>query len=102
MQLRRVAVYVIIVWAIFFLMFSTSVHSINAQRLLIPSLRQTNFLGEQISIYGAMWNKDESRILTWSGAIVNMWDAETGENLLTLRHDGAIYGALWNKDESRI
>ncbi|MAT42179.1 MAG: hypothetical protein CL609_07545 [Anaerolineaceae bacterium] len=51
------------------------------------------------SVTSAEWNKDESRILTNSDAI-RIWDAETGELLLTL--DYRVWGVQWNEDETSI
>ncbi len=57
-------------------------------------------------IWGAKWNQDESRILTWNqDGTAKVWDAATGKLILDLRHKKTAYGldgAKWNQDESRI
>jgi WD40 repeat protein len=44
--------------------------------------------------------------LTWSGewgeGTAVVWDAGSGERLLTLSHEGEVWGVAWNQDESRI
>jgi WD40 repeat protein len=51
-----------------------------------------------------MFNKDESRILTWSwDGTARLWQADTSELLIpALRHEGAVRGAMFSKDESWI
>ena len=52
---------------------------------------------------GAVWSKDEQRILTWSfDGTVGVWDATSGQRLTTLRHEGLVDGAVWSEDEQRI
>jgi WD40 repeat protein len=59
-------------------------------------------------VYGALFSKDERRILSWSGSYrgsigeARVWDAATGEALLSLRHEGPVLGAMFSKDERRI
>src|SRR3712207_7165788 len=44
-----------------------------------------------------------SRILSWSGSGLWLWDAATGQPVGSpMRHDGSVHGAQWNRDESRI
>jgi hypothetical protein len=52
-------------------------------------------------VHQALWNADESRILTssWDGT-ARVWDAETGQGLLTLSAE--INQAIWSRDERRI
>ena len=52
----------------------------------------------------AIWNADESRILTTGGDdTTRVWDAETGDVLAILEgHKEAVLQAIWNADESRI
>jgi WD40 repeat protein len=55
-------------------------------------------------VWQAVWNADESRILTasWDGT-ARVWDAQTGEELLILSgHTDPVWQAAWNADESRI
>jgi WD40 repeat protein/DNA-binding SARP family transcriptional activator len=68
--------------------------------------------GHRGAVRQAVWNSDESRILTASSdGTARVWDvstalstgAGTGVELLTLSgHDGAVNQATWNGDESRI
>ena len=59
-------------------------------------------LEHEFPVFGAIWNADETRILTWSGGGLYVWDATTGENLLALRSGGSVSGAVWNADETEI
>jgi WD40 repeat protein len=56
------------------------------------------------SVNGALFNHDESRILTWSGdGTARLWDARTGQPLgPALQHKERVNGALFSHDESRI
>ena len=50
-----------------------------------------------------VFNRDESRILTWSrDKTARLWDASSGQTLLTLTHQNAVDGAVFNRDGSRI
>ncbi len=54
-------------------------------------------------VSGATWNADESKILTWSeDGRARVWDAATGEKVVSLIHDASVGGAIWNADESLI
>ena len=60
-------------------------------------------LSHEGQVYGAQWNEDGSRILSWSDdGTAQVWDAASGDPLLTLRHEGSVNGAQWNGDGSRI
>lgn len=49
------------------------------------------------------WNTDESRILIWSGDVVKVLDAVTGDSILTLQGDNdPIAGALWSPLDTYI
>ncbi|MBZ0303550.1 MAG: TIR domain-containing protein [Anaerolineae bacterium] len=50
----------------------------------------------------AVWNADETRILSWAGSTIRVWDAESGDVLRTLRHEAVVRGAIWSKDEARV
>jgi WD40 repeat protein/DNA-binding SARP family transcriptional activator len=52
----------------------------------------------------AVWNSDESRILTaGQDGTARVWDAETGAELLTLSgHTDGVWWGIWNSDDSRI
>lgn len=57
------------------------------------------------SVGGAIWNRDETQILSWGfTGFVNTWDTRTGEKLLDLANEGyvSVIGATWNRDETRI
>jgi WD40 repeat protein len=56
------------------------------------------------AVSGAVFNHDESRILTWSwDRTAQVWDAHTGQKLgQALQHSGPVNGAMFNHDESRI
>jgi len=68
--------------------------------------------GPADAVWQAVWNSDGSRILIagcqrcpmclCSGGIAQVWDASTGEGLITLSHSGDVSQAVWNSDESRI
>ncbi|MCI5164066.1 MAG: WD40 repeat domain-containing protein [Candidatus Electrothrix sp. AX5] len=51
-----------------------------------------------------MFNKDETRILTWSkDNTARLWDSGTGRAALPpLKHEQGMRGAAFNKDETRI
>ncbi|RMD52511.1 MAG: hypothetical protein D6828_05635, partial [Nitrospirae bacterium] len=54
-------------------------------------------------VKGALFNKDETRILSWSGdRTVRLWDAKNGSLIATMKHDSEVYDALFNRDETRI
>src|SRR5207247_11149764 len=96
MRLRRFIVGVLVLCTSITIFFVAISHAVNVQ--LVSS--------HQITIYGAVWNKDESRILTSKGAVVEVWVVATGNNLLTLSLSqstfGAISSASLHKDEIRI
>ena len=48
---------------------------------------------------GAVFNRDESRILTWSeDKTARLWDAATGQEVVPpLRHEGSVSGAAFNR-----
>ena len=56
------------------------------------------------SVNGALFSRDESRILSWSGdKTLRLWDAATGAQIgPAMKHDGSVNGALFSRDESRI
>ena len=61
-------------------------------------------LQHEDSVLGAVFNRDESRILTWSAdKTARLWDARTGQPLgPALQHENPVWGALFSRDESRI
>jgi WD40 repeat protein len=68
-----------------------------AQRQLIPPLRHDE------AVSGAVFSRDGSRILSWSNDnTARMWDAASGQPLLTFRHEDIVYGAVFSRDEGRI
>ena len=56
------------------------------------------------SVSGAVFNQDETRILTWSDdGTARLWDASDGSSIgQPMKHDSAVIGAVFNKDETRI
>jgi conflict system STAND superfamily ATPase/WD40 domain-containing protein len=85
---------------------------------LLPSLQRTVLLdlraislpwisatfSHQDTVRGALFNHDESRILTWSSdRTARLWDARTGQHIgAAMQHQGVVEGAQFNHDESRI
>lgn len=53
---------------------------------------------------GAVFSKDETKILSWSpDKTVRLWNASTGKQLgLTMNHDAYVKGAAFSHDERRI
>ena len=52
---------------------------------------------------GAVFNRDESRILTWSGdGTARLWAVGQNEAIQTFKHEKWVRGAVFNRDESRI
>jgi WD40 repeat protein len=60
--------------------------------------------GDEESVLGAVFSKDETRILTWSADdTARLWDAATGGQIgPALKHDRSVLGAVFSEDESRI
>lgn len=67
----------------------------------------TNFAHEH-PVERVTLNNDETKILTVSSNIAQVWDIETGEDILTLPHyrsdmsTFSVNHAIWNKDENQI
>ena len=60
-----------------------------------------------IQVYGAIWNRAESHVLTWashSNSAAAVWDATNGNRVYLLPHgrENAVLGASWNQDETQI
>jgi WD40 repeat protein len=54
-------------------------------------------------VAGAIWNKDETRILSWGfDKLIHVWDAASGQELLKGAHKDTVWNAQWNHDETRI
>ena len=54
-------------------------------------------------IHGAVFNRDESRILTWSeDGTAWLWAVGQNEPIQTFKHEESVNGAVFNRDESRI
>ena len=52
---------------------------------------------------GAVFNRDESRILTWSDdKTARLWDAASGKQSGSALHASAVRGAVFSGDGSRI
>ena len=56
------------------------------------------------SVNGALFSRDESRILSWSeDETLRLWDAATGAQIgPAMKHEDSVNGALFSRDESRI
>jgi WD40 repeat protein len=56
------------------------------------------------AVYGAVFDKAEGRILSWSSdGTVRLWDAATGQPLgAPMKHDGRVNGAVFDKAKGRI
>ena len=51
----------------------------------------------------AVFNRDESQILTWSrDGTARLWTVGQNEPIQTFKHEKWISGAVFNRDESRI
>ena len=54
-------------------------------------------------VLGARWNADHSQVISWDeGGTINIWDANTGDRLLSFDHGDEVGGVCWNKDETRL
>ncbi len=55
-------------------------------------------------IRGALFNRDETQILTWSNdGTARVWNSSTGQALTSsMEHKAEVLGAVFNKDETRI
>jgi len=51
---------------------------------------------------GAVFDSDESRILTWSYSAAQLWDAQTGNAIFEYKHPGSEFAAEFTRDPSRI
>ncbi len=50
----------------------------------------------------ANWSKDETRILSYDGKAIYIWDATTGKQQINLVMDAEVTSATWTQDETRI
>ena len=77
-------------------------------RALIAPIRTLHILPHEEVVHQAIWSADESRILSLSlgdtGAAVHVWDAESGEELLTFEAAKGenVSQAIWNSDGNRL
>src|ERR1044071_5573801 len=69
-----------------------------------PGHTLTIFSGHKDKVNQAVWNTDESRVLTASNdGTARIWDAATGAELTVLTgHRDWVNTAIWNADGSRI
>jgi WD40 repeat protein len=78
---------------------SVTIWDVEAGQQLLKLQQETE--GQRVR--GAIWNGDETQVLTWGeSGIVRVWDAITGAELHQFRQDGAIQRAVWNADETQI
>jgi WD40 repeat protein len=57
----------------------------------------------QCAVEGAVFNKDESKILTWGGETTRVWNSKTGTPLLpSMTSKSHVIGAIFNQNESEI
>jgi WD40 repeat protein len=70
----------------------------------LPQWRVTKVFAHSAKVIGAIFSKDERRILSWSeDNTARLWDAYTGRQIgSNLKHDGSVLGAVFSKDETRI
>jgi WD40 repeat protein/tetratricopeptide (TPR) repeat protein len=60
-------------------------------------------LEHQGTVYGSVFSRDETRILTWGGSAARVWDSLTGQPLTPpLAHKDTVNGAVFTQDETRI
>ena len=60
------------------------------------------FIGCVDDVTAVAWSSDGSRIATGSDDGVRVWDAVTGENVLSLEHDHRVESVAWSSDDGRI
>jgi len=54
-------------------------------------------------VQGGLWSADGTRFFTWSDEnIARLWDAQSGEILMSLPHDTQIKRMYWHDDESLV
>ena len=70
--------------------------------LTAPANKLIDLLHEIGPVSATKWNRDENRILSVAGDEVLIWDANRGNVILRLQHDGLARGGIWNRDENRI
>ena len=60
------------------------------------------FSGRIDYVAAVAWSPDGKRIATGVDDGVRVWDAVTGENVLSLKHDHRVKSVAWSPDSSRI
>ena len=60
------------------------------------------FSGRVDYVTAVAWSPDSRRIATSSDGGVRVWDAVTGENVLSLKHDYRVDSVAWSPDSRRI
>jgi WD40 repeat protein len=70
---------------------------------VLPKVALANTFTDIGRVLGAVFGKDGSKILTWNnGKTAGLWDAKTGKEIWTLRHEGSVLGATFNTDETQV
>ncbi|MFE7717577.1 pentapeptide repeat-containing protein [Nocardia rhizosphaerihabitans] len=59
--------------------------------------------GHTSTVSAAAWSSDNTRVVTGSSDNARIWDANTGEPLLTLAdHAGSVTSVAWSPDDTRV
>ena len=60
-------------------------------------------IGHEYGVRSAFYSPDGQRIVTDGDKTAKVWDAETGQELFTLKgHEGGVWSAVWSPNGKRI